>query len=106
MSNKVDIFQETLPEFKAGHDDIGTTAFQLTRDGSNVGLAFLAKKYIRVKADLTNDDNVYVGHDENVAAGNGIELDAGEYIDIAVDSTDKVWVIGGGADQGYSWLAV
>jgi hypothetical protein len=105
MSEKVDIFQVTVPEFRTGHDVVDETAVPLVRDGSGNALAFPAKKHVKVKADLANDNNIYVGHDANVAAPGGYELDGGEEVDIEVDSTDKVWVIGGAADQGYSWLA-
>jgi hypothetical protein len=106
MSEKVDIFQTTVTEFRTGHDTVGDSASApLVRDGSGNALAFPAKKHVKVKADLVNTDNVYIGHDANVTEGGGFTLDAGEEVNIEVDSTDKVWVIGGDTGQGYSWLA-
>lgn len=95
----MDIQQVTVPEFKTGHGTVGTSA-------AKAGPAFICKKYVRIKADLSNGDNVYVGHDDKVTSSNGFVLDAGEYVDIPVDQLDKVWVIGGAASQGYSYVAI
>jgi hypothetical protein len=95
----MDIQQESVPEFKTGHGTVGTTA-------AKAGPAFPCKKYARIKADLANGDFVYVGHADTVTSSNGFVLDAGEYVDIPVDSLDKVWVIGGAAAQGYSYVAI
>jgi hypothetical protein len=49
---------------------------------------------------------VYVGHGNGVSTTNGFQLDAGERVEIPIDSLDKVWVVGGAASQGYSWLVI
>lgn len=96
----MDIQKITVEEFKAGHGTIGTTAAKAST------LAIRAVKGVKIKADLGNGNNVYVGHGSGVTSTNGYTLDAGEEVTIEVDSLDKVWVIGGVADQGYSWLVV
>lgn len=93
----MDIQQVTVGEFKAGHGTVDDTPIK-------AGLTLHAMKHVKIKADLDNSDNVYVGHDQNVSASNGYPLDAGEEVDVPVDSLDKVWVVGGAADQGYGWL--
>lgn len=95
----MDIQKTAVTEFKAGHGTIGLTA-------AAAGLGFVAVKGVKIKADLANANNVYVGHDENVSASNGFVLDAGEEVFIEIDSLEKVWVIGGAADQGYSYLVI
>jgi hypothetical protein len=94
----MDIQKIAVSEFKAGHGTIGTTP-------AKAGPAFAAVKGVKIKADLGNSDNVYVGHSD--AVGNdGFLLDAGEEVTIEIDSLDKVWVTGGDAGQGYSYLVI
>lgn len=95
----MEIQKETVPEFKTGHDTIGTTP-------AVAGVELLALKYVRIKADLGNSDNVYVGNTPSVSSENGFQLDAGEHVDIPVDSLAKVFVVGDAADQGFSYLVV
>jgi hypothetical protein len=95
----MEIQKETVPEFNTGHLVVGTTAVA-------AGVELPALKYVRIKADLDNDDNIYVGNSANVTSGNGFLLDAGEHVDVPVDSLAKVFVIGGLADQGFSFLVV
>jgi len=95
----MDIQKIAVPEFKTGHGTVGTTA-------AVVGPAFPCVKGVKIKADLTNADNVYVGHSDSVTAANGFLLDAGEEVTIEVDSLGKVFVIGGAASQGYSYVAI
>jgi hypothetical protein len=94
----MEIQRISVPEFKAGHGTVGGTAAQ-------AGPAFPCLKGVKIKADLTNGNNVYVSHAEAVGAS-GFLLDAGEEVFIEVDSLDKVWVFGGAADQGYSYVAI
>lgn len=98
----MDIEQITVQEFQFGHGVVGTAAQQITE------LSFRAKKYVKVKADLTNGNNVYVGGSTVANTGDtqGYTLDAGEEVEIPIDYANKVWVIGGAADQGYSWLVI
>lgn len=95
----MDIQRVSVPEFKAGHGEVGTSA-------AVAGPAFPCVKGVKIKADLANGNNVYVGHDEHVSASNGFVLDAGEEVFIEVDSLAKVWVFGGAASQGYSYVAI
>lgn len=96
----MDIQKIVVEEFKAGHGTIGLTAAKAST------LSLRAVKGVKIKADLTNANNVYVGHDNTVSSTNGYTLDAGEEVTVEIDSLDKVWVIGGAADQGYSWLVI
>ena len=92
------IENQTHPEFMAGHGTIGTTATKAS------ALQIKAYHSVKIKADSANTDNVYVGQSDQVTSTNGYQLDAGEEVEIPVDRLDKVWVIGGAAAQGYSWL--
>lgn len=94
----MDIQKEAVEEFLTGHGTVGTTS-------QVVGIARRTVKGVWIKADLGNADNVYVGHAQSVEA-NGYLLDAGESVFVPIDSLDKVWVYGGAASQGYSYLAV
>lgn len=96
----MDIQVESVAEFKTGHGTVGTSAAQVS------DLAFRATKYVKIKADLGNTDNVFIGHDASVTASTGYFLDAGEEVEIPIDSLDKVWIIADAADQGYSWLVI
>jgi len=98
----MDIQKSATPEFKTGHGTVGTSA-------AVAGPAFPCVKGVKIKADLLNTNNVYVGHSDKVTsagAAQGFELDGGEDVFIEIDSLDKVWVIGGAADQGYSFVAI
>jgi len=95
----MDIQKTAVEAFIAGHGTIGTAA-------ARAGIAQRCVKGVTIKADLANANNVYVGHDLNVSSTNGFVLDAGEDVFIEIDSLDKVWVIGGAADQGYSFVAI
>jgi hypothetical protein len=95
----MDIQKTAVPEFKTGHGSVGTSA-------AVAGPGFPCVKGVTIKADLANGNNVYVGHSDQVSASNGFVLDAGEDVFIEVDSLDKVWVIGGAAAQGYSYVAI
>ncbi len=92
--------EETHAEFAAGHGSVNQVAAQLST------LAIPAYKHVKVKADLTNSNNIYVGHSSAVSATNGFLLDAGEEVTIHVDRLNKIWVVGGADSQGYSWLVV
>jgi hypothetical protein len=95
----MDIQKTTVSEFKTGHGTVGGTA-------AVAGPAFRCIKGVTIKADLANGNNVYVGHDNSLSASNGFVLDAGEEVFIEVDSLASVWVFGGAADQGYSYVAI
>lgn len=92
--------QTSHEEFHVGNGTVGTSSQKIT------ALSLKAYKYVKVRADAGNGNDIYVGTSENVSASNGFILDAGEEVEIPIDFTDKVWVLGGAADQDYSWLAV
>ncbi len=96
----MDIQKETVEEFKSGHGSVGTSAAQVSEH------ALRAVKGVKIKADLGNSDNVYVGYDDTVTNTNGYQLDAGEEVTIEIDALNKVWVYGGASSQGYSWLVI
>lgn len=88
---------EAHEKFVAGGDTVGTTA-------QVAGPDLQAYRSVKIKASLGNTNNIYVGHSASVTTTTGYELDAGEEVEIFVDSLGKVFVIGGAADQDYSWL--
>lgn len=93
---------QALEEFQAGQGTVGATSQPLAA----VGAAHHVERYVVVKADLGNSNDVFVGP-STVAAGTGFRLDAGEVTPpIAIDELSKVYVIGGAASQSYSWLAI
>jgi hypothetical protein len=97
----VNIEKQTHPEFAVGlNPDIDASAERLTEHDC------VARAYVRVQAASGNSGFIYVGHDGSVTASNGWELDAGEHIEIPVDSPRKIWVIGSEANQAAKWLAV
>ena len=93
---------KALEEFQAGQGTVGVTKQPLAA----VGAAHSVERYVVVKANLGNSDDVFVGP-VNVAVGTGFRLDAGEVTPpIPIDELSKVYVVGGAASQGYSWLAI
>jgi len=63
------------------------------------------KKYVMLRANGANGNVIMVGHS---AAGvsDGFILAAGQQSPaIHVDNLAKVYIVGGAADQGYSWIA-
>jgi len=99
MGGFVSIARESSDHFTTGHGVAGAAKSQVAT------AEMLVDKYVEIKADLANTNNVYVGI-ANVTTVIGYCLDAGELIRIPIDDLSKVWVIGGAAAQGYSWLAV
>lgn len=87
---------EKIKQFLAFHDSTDAAAQKLS------SVNYLAGIKVLVKASLGNSGNVYVGHDSSVSSANGYELDAGEFIELPVEDTDKIWVIGSDAAQEYS----
>ena len=95
----MNIGRESVEEFRAGQGTVGAASQALGNSQDVV-------KYVIVKADLANTNDVFVGTD-TVSVTNGFRLDAGEVTPpIHIDDVAKVCVIGGAASQGYSWLAV
>jgi len=95
-------YGQALEEFQAGQGTVGATSQPLAA----VGATHSVERYVIVKADVGNTNDVFVGP-STVAAGTGFRLDAGEVTPpIQIDELFKVYVVGGAASQGYSWLAV
>ena len=98
----VNIGREALTAFQAGQGTVGATAQKLAA----LNAVPPVLKYVIVKADATNSNNVFAGP-SGVDATIGFRLDAGETTPpIHIDDVSKVSVIGDAASQGYSWLAV
>lgn len=92
----VSISKESLPNFLAGNGSIGTT------EGKISAVNFPVRKHIKVRADKNNTDTVFVGPPGNAV----FALAAGEESPpFFVDQTDKVAIVGGAANQAYTWLA-
>lgn len=93
----VQIGKESLADFAAGDGIVGTAAAQLP--GRTV------VKHVVVRANGGNSNVVMVGNSAAQAAI-GFVLAAGEQTPpIYIDDLSKIWVIGGAATQGYSWIA-
>jgi hypothetical protein len=99
MGGYVSIARESVEGFLTGHGTIGATKAAITIVITPV------LKYVEIKADLTNTNNVFVGG-LNVTTTTGYFLDAGEMVRIPINNLDKVWVVADAAAQGYSWLVV
>jgi hypothetical protein len=99
MAGYVSIAKESVESFKVGQGSVGAAKAAITTANTP------ALKYVEIKADLTNTNNVFVG-DLNVTTANGYFLDAGEMVRIPIDNLDKIWVIADAAAQGFSWLVV
>lgn len=64
-----------------------------------------AKKYIMLRANGANGNVIMVGNTAD-NADNGFILSAGQQSPpIYVDNLNKLYIVGGAADQGYSWVA-
>lgn len=64
-----------------------------------------AKKYVMLRANGANTSVVMVGHSADSAV-DGFILSAGQQSPaIFVDDLNKVYIVGGAANQGYSWIA-
>ncbi len=99
MAGYVSIAKESSENFATGHGSVGATKAALIAGETPL------QKFVEIKADLTNANNVFVGIN-TVTTSTGFLLDAGESVKIPIDDMSKVWVVGGAASQGFSWLAV
>lgn len=94
----VNIAQESVGGFNAGSDTIGTSPQPLAAP-------YPVKKHVVVRANGANASVVIVGPTEESAAS-GFILSAGQQTPpIYVDNVSKVFVVGGAANQGYSWIS-
>lgn len=78
--------------------DVDASAEQLTATSTPL------KSGITVKALPGNSDQIYIGYSSAVTASNGYPLDADQSVFIEIDDVNKVWAIGGAANQGVSWI--
>ena len=63
------------------------------------------KKHVMLRANGANGNVIMVGHSAG-DAGDGFILSAGQQSPpIYVDNLNKVYLVGGAADQGFSWIA-
>lgn len=96
----MDIQQISIEEFKTGRGAVGTTPTQISTHKLRV------VKSVTIKASLKNKSIVCVGYGSNLTSTNGYVLEPGQQITIEIDELNKVWVVGGEANQDYSWLAM
>jgi hypothetical protein len=95
----VDIDREAQSEFRTGSGTVGTDVVRLSTVGWPV------KKYVMLRANGANSNVVMIGHSA-ADASNGFILSAGQQSPpIYVDDLAKVYIVGGAAGQGYSWIA-
>lgn len=83
---------------KVGNGTVGTTAEKVT------GVGFACVRGVTVSTPEDNTNVVYVGR-ANVSATQGFLLKAGMSQKFEIDSSDDLFIVGGAADQVYSWLA-
>ncbi|MCL4195412.1 MAG: hypothetical protein KJZ87_26980 [Thermoguttaceae bacterium] len=95
----VDVDRESQAEFRTGSGTVGTEPMRLSVVGWPV------KKYVMLRANGANTGVITIGHSAGAAA-DGFILSAGQQSPpIYVDNLNKVYIVGGAADQGYSWIA-
>lgn len=96
----MEIGRETNPDgFRAGHGTVGTSAAQLST------IQFPVLKNVVVRAAAGNSGTISV-NSASATATNGFVLAAGEQTPlIYVDDVSKIWLIGSGSGQDYSWIA-
>jgi hypothetical protein len=94
----INVANQSVSSWNAGHGSVGETAQALSTGAPAV------KKHIVVRADAGNSGTITVGPNAGAASG-GFVLGAGEQTPpIFVDDLKKVWVVGSGSDQAYSWV--
>jgi len=78
-------------------------AVSVNERGHAVGWA--VKKYVMLRANGANTSVIMIGNTA-ANAGDGFILSAGQQSPpLYVDDLNKVHIVGGAADQGYSWVA-
>lgn len=91
--------KQSGPKFQVGVGTVGAgAAQQLTATPTE------AVKGVYVKC---TSGTIYVGTNANVTTANGYPLvSAGDsVVEVAVNSPDKIWVIGDAGGRTYKWLA-
>lgn len=84
--------------FKAGRNTVDTEA-QFVLPNLKVGLY----QRVVVKADATNEGQIYVGR-VGVTWKTGFELRAGDEIELEIDNLNLIYVIASQVKQAYCWL--
>ncbi len=80
-----------------------TVEVAIVEPGHSVGRDL--RKYVMVRANGANTNVIMVGHSAD-AVSDGFILSAGQQSPpIYVDNLNKVYLLGGAAGQGYSWIA-
>jgi hypothetical protein len=80
-------------------------AVAVTANERGHAVGWAVKKYVMLRANGANSNVIMLG---NTAAnvGDGFILSAGQQSPpIYVDDLNKLYIVGGAADQGYSWIA-
>jgi hypothetical protein len=78
-------------------------AVTVNERGHSVG--WPVKKYIMLRANGANGNVIMVGHSA-AGAGDGFLLSAGQQSPpIYVENLNKLYLVGGAGNQGYSWIA-
>ena len=54
---------------------------------------------VTIKADHANSDAVVIGFDSSVSSSTGFPLNAGDHVDIAIDSLSKIYAVAGSSGQ-------
>lgn len=93
----VDIGYESQPAFACGDGTIGTIGAKL--------IQYPVRKHVVVRANAGNESTIIIAHSE-AALATGFVLSGGQMTPpIYIDDLSKIWIKGGDADQGYSWIA-
>jgi len=71
---------------------VDTTPMQIDGSVSNIRTATL-------KADSANSDVIWIGFSSSVDASTGFPLNAGDHIDIVIDSLSKIYAVAGSSAQ-------
>jgi hypothetical protein len=77
----------------------------VTTAGTAVHLDDVDCKSVSIKALASNTGTIYVGGSD-VDSTNGLELAAGESIDVAIDNVSRFYIDASVDGEGVSWLAV
>ena len=86
-------------------DVIVVAAYGLILAMAGHAVGWPVKKYVMLRANGANGNVIMVGHSA-AEVGDGFILSAGQQSPaIYVDDLNKVYIVGGAADQGYSWIA-
>ena len=88
-----------VTEVQCGGSTVGETAKALIP----VGTYKRAVLFVEVKALAGNAGSVFVGAAGTVSATQGYQLDAGESVQLPVESAEVLSIVGSEASQGYTF---